>query len=179
MQAAEGSVDQALATYQQSIKDHPRDIALYILAGEMYASQENGTRPSDMYQKALAIQSDNPLASNNLAYLMLQRGGNVDVALAMAQTACRGMPDSPNAADTLGLGLLSERRLPVGHRNVPGGLRLNLKSGGNDDPAVHYHLALAYQRNRSTLAGPPATRACAEAQPQRPDARKTLSELRG
>jgi Flp pilus assembly protein TadD len=33
---------------------------------------------------------------------MLQQGGNVDVALAMAQTARRQMPDNPNAADTLG-----------------------------------------------------------------------------
>jgi len=52
-----------------------------------------------MYQQALNIQPDNPLASNNLAYVMLQQGGNVDVALAMAQTARRGMPDSPQAAE--------------------------------------------------------------------------------
>ena len=102
VQAAEGSVDQALATYQQSIKDHPGDIAIYILAGEMYASQNKWDQAKDMYQKALAIQADNPLASNNLAYVMLQQGGNIDVALAMAQTARRGMPNSPNAADTLG-----------------------------------------------------------------------------
>jgi len=34
--------------------------------------------------------------------VLLQSGGNVDVALSLAQTARRGMPDSPNAADTLG-----------------------------------------------------------------------------
>jgi predicted Zn-dependent protease len=33
---------------------------------------------------------------------MLQTGGNVDVAISLAQTARRLMPDSPNAADTLG-----------------------------------------------------------------------------
>ena len=41
------------------------------------------------------------MAANNLAYLMLENGENVDVALTMAQTARRAMPDSPNSADTL------------------------------------------------------------------------------
>src|SRR5262249_51371415 len=41
-------------------------------------------------------------ASNNLAYVMLQQGGNIDMAISLAQTARRLMPDSPNAADTLG-----------------------------------------------------------------------------
>ena len=40
-----------------------------------------------MYQKSLQIQPDNPVASNNLAYVMLQTGGNVDVAISLAQTA--------------------------------------------------------------------------------------------
>ena len=102
VQTAQGSASQALATYEQSIKDHPRDIAFYILAGELYESQNSWDQAKAMYQKALQIQPDNPLASNNLAYVMLQQGGNVDVALAMAQTARRGMPDSSNAADTLG-----------------------------------------------------------------------------
>ncbi len=33
---------------------------------------------------------------------MLQSGGNIDVAMSLAQIARRGMPDSPDAADTLG-----------------------------------------------------------------------------
>jgi cellulose synthase operon protein C len=70
-----------------------------------------------MYQKALEIQPDNPLASNNLAYLILQqtaqRRGNVDVALAMAQTARRGMPDSSSVADTLGWAYYQKGRVQI------------------------------------------------------------------
>ena len=47
VQAAEGSVDQAIALYQQSIKDHPREIAFYILAGEMYESQHDWNNAKD------------------------------------------------------------------------------------------------------------------------------------
>jgi cellulose synthase operon protein C len=99
---AQGSVDQAIATFQQSIKDNPGEISFYILLGELYEGQQNWDGAKGMYQKALQIQPDNPVASNNLAYVMLQTGGNVDVAISLAQTARRLMPDSPNAADTLG-----------------------------------------------------------------------------
>ncbi len=99
---AQGSVDQAIATYQQSAKENPNEISFYILLGELYESQKKFDDAKNMYQKALQIQHDNPAASNNLAYVMLQTGGNVDVAISLAQTARRQMPDNPNAADTLG-----------------------------------------------------------------------------
>ena len=81
---AQGSVDQAIATYQQSAKENPNEISFYILLGELYESQKKFDDAKNMYQKALQIQHDNPAASNNLAYVMLQTGGNVDVAISLA-----------------------------------------------------------------------------------------------
>ena len=65
-------------------------------------TRQDWDHAKQQYQKVLEVQPENPLASNNLAYVMLQQGGNVDVAFAMAQTARRQLPDNPNAADTLG-----------------------------------------------------------------------------
>ena len=178
-QAAEGSVSQALATYQQSIKDHPREISFYLLAGMMYESQSNWDQAKSMYQQALNIEHDNPLASNNLAYVMLQQGGNVDVALAMAQTARRGMPDSPNAADTLGWAYYQKGVYRSAIDMFQESLRLNEKKGGADDPTVHYHLGLAYQKaNQPVLARQQLERAL-KISPNNSEARKALSELRG
>jgi tetratricopeptide (TPR) repeat protein len=109
VQAAGGSVGQALAMYQQSIKDHPREIGFYILAGEMYESQSSWDQAKAMYQKALEIQPDNPLASNNLAYVMLQQGGNIDVALAMAGCRNRRMRPTLWAGHTFKKGFTSRR----------------------------------------------------------------------
>jgi cellulose synthase operon protein C len=179
VQAAQGSVSQALATYQQSIKDHPREIAFYILAGEMYESQSDWNNAKDMYQKALQIDSGNPLASNNLAYVILQQGGNVDVALAMAQTARRGMPDSSNAADTLGWAYFHKGVYQSAIDMFQESLRLNEKRGAADDPTVHYHLGLAYQKvNQPAQARQQLERAL-KINPNNNDARKALSELRG
>jgi tetratricopeptide (TPR) repeat protein len=179
VEAAEGSASQALATYQQSIKDHPREIGFYILAGELYGSQKDWDQAKAMYQKALEIQPDNALASNNLAYVLLQQGGNVDVALAMAQTARRGLPESSNAADTLGWAYFQKGVYQSAIQMFQESLRLNEKRGAGDDPAVHYHLAMAYEKlNQITQARQQLERVL-KISPNNTEARKALSELRG
>jgi tetratricopeptide (TPR) repeat protein len=40
VQVAEGSTEQAIATYQSSIQSNPRDVRFYILAGELYESNK-------------------------------------------------------------------------------------------------------------------------------------------
>ncbi|MGB7600641.1 MAG: tetratricopeptide repeat protein [Candidatus Sulfotelmatobacter sp.] len=179
VQAAEGSVDQALALYQQSIKDHPREIGFYILAGEMYESRNDWNNAKAMYQKALEVQPANPLASNNLAYVMLQQGGNVDVALAMAQTARRGMPDSSNAADTLGWAYFQKGVYKSAIDLFQESIRLNEKRGAADDPTVHYHLALAYQKANQPAQARQQLERVLKLNPNNSDARKALSELHG
>jgi cellulose synthase operon protein C len=179
VQVAEGSVDQALATYQQSIKDNPRAIEFYILAGEMYESQDKWDQAKAMYQKALEIQPNNALTSNNLAYLMLEHGGNVDVALAMAQTARRGMPDSSHAADTLGWAYFQKGVYQSAIEMFQESLRLNEKRGAADDPVVHYHLAMAYQKVNQPSQARQQLERVLKINPNNNDARKALSELRG
>lgn len=178
-QAAEGSIDKALATYQQSIKDHPREISFYILAGMMYEGRGEWEHAKQMYQQALNIEHDNPLASNNLAYVILQQGGNVDVALAMAQTARRGMPDSPNAADTLGWAYFQKGVYQSALDMFQESLRLNEKKGGADDPTVHYHLALAYQKLNQAGQARQQLERVLKISPNNGDAKKALLELRG
>jgi tetratricopeptide (TPR) repeat protein len=179
VQTAQGSTSQALATYEQSIKDHPRDIAFYIFAGQLYESRNSWDQAKTMYQKALQLQPDNPLASNNLAYVMLQQGGNVDVALAMAQTARRGMPDSSNAADTLGWAYYQKGVYLSAIQMFQESLRLNERKGAADDATVHYHLGLAYEKNKQPAQARQQLERVLKISPNFNDARKALSELRG
>jgi tetratricopeptide (TPR) repeat protein len=147
VQVAKGSADQAIATYQQSMKDNPREASFYILTGELYESKHDWDKAKEMYQKALEIKPDDPLASNNLAYVMLQSNGNVDVALSLAQTARRGMPESPNAADTLGWVYYQKGAYKSAIDLFQESLKLAEKNKAPDDATVHYHLGLAYQKN--------------------------------
>jgi tetratricopeptide (TPR) repeat protein len=178
VQVAEGSVSQALAINLQSIKERPREVSFYILAGMMYESQSNWDEAKSMYQQALNVQPDNPLASNNLAYLMLQHGGNVDVALAMAQTARRGWPDSAQAADTLGWAYYHKGVYQAAIDMFQESLRLNEKQGA-DEPDVHYHLGLAYQKANQPAQARQQLERALKINPNDSDARKALAELRG
>jgi len=178
VQVQQGATDRALALYQQSIKDNPREPRFYILAGELYESKQSWDQAKAMYQQALSIQPDQPLASNNLAYVMLEQGGNVDVALAMAETARRGMPDSPNAADTLGWAYYQKGVYQSAISQFQEALRLGEKGGAPDDAVVHYHLGMAYQKANQTALARQQLEKALKLSPNYGDARKALSELR-
>ena len=59
-------------------------------------------RGKKLCEKAREVDPDSPLVANNLAYLYLEHGGDVNVALSLAQMVRQKMPNSPDAADTLG-----------------------------------------------------------------------------
>ncbi len=165
VQVQEGKADQAIALYQQSIKENPRDVRFLILSGELYEAKQNWDQAKAMYQQALAVQPDQPLASNNLAYVILQTGGNVDLALAMAQTARRGMPESANAADTLGWAYYQKGVYQSAIGQFQEALRLGEKRGEPDDATIHYHLGMAYEKANQNASSPAATGESRQTQP--------------
>jgi len=170
--------DQALSLYLNATRSFPREVRFFILAGQLYSNQQNWDQSKAMYQQALALSPNNPLASNNLAYVILEQGGNVDVAMNMAQAARRGMPDSPSAADTLGWAYYQKGIYQSAIIQFQEALRLTEKNGGPDDAVVHYHLGLAYQKaNQISLARQQLEKAV-KLSPDNADARKALSELR-
>jgi len=173
---SQGSADQAIATYQQSVKDNPNEISFYILLGELYESQKKFEDAKNMYQKALQIQHDNPAASNNLAYVMLETGGNVDLAMSLAQTARRLMPDSPNAADTLGWAYYYKGLYPSAIELFNEALK---KTPNN--PTFHYHLGLAYQKSDQPTLAKEHLQQVLKLNPNYPEAegvKKALAEIR-
>jgi len=143
---ARGSTDQAIATCLNAVKDHPGEPNFYILLGELYESQKAWDNATQMYEKALQIRPGNPIASSNLAHVILQTGGNVDVALDLAQTARRGMVDSPNAADTLGSVYYQKGVFHSAIDLFQEALKLGQRSRTPDNPTIHYHLGLAYEK---------------------------------
>jgi tetratricopeptide (TPR) repeat protein len=179
VQVQVGAADKALALYQQSIKDNPRDVTFYILSGELYEAKKDWDHAKGMYQQALSISPDHPLASNNLASVMLDQGGNVDVAMGLAQTARRGMPDSPNAADTLGWAYYQKGVYQSAIGQFQEALRLAEKRGDPDDADFHYHLGLAYQKANQNVQARQQLEKAVKLSPNHADAKKALSELHG
>jgi tetratricopeptide (TPR) repeat protein len=153
VQAANGETQKALATYQEAVKNNPREADFYILMGELYESKQDWSHAGDAYQEALGLKSQNPLASEKLASVMTRSGGNLDVALSLAQTARQGLPDSPEAADTLGWIYYQKGVYRSAIDMFQEALRLSEKEQSPDNADIHYHLGLAYAKaSQSTLA---------------------------
>jgi cellulose synthase operon protein C len=87
------------------------------------------------FQEALQAQPD------NLAYLLLEHGGDVNSAVSYAQIARKGMPDLPNSADTLGWAYYYQ-----GAYASAVDLFQEAIKGAPDNPTYHYHLGMTYQK---------------------------------
>jgi tetratricopeptide (TPR) repeat protein len=180
VQVAKGSIPEAIATYQRALKDNPHQVTFYILMGELYDAQHDAGNAKQAYQKALELDSNNPLASNNLAYLLLQNGGDVDQAVSLAQTARHSSPDSPGFADTLGWALYHKGYYQQSIDLFQEALQLAVKGNGPDNPNVHYHLGLAYQKTGQPEQAKKELERVLQINPNYSDAaevRKALTEL--
>ncbi|MBO8092026.1 MAG: tetratricopeptide repeat protein [Prosthecochloris sp.] len=62
------------------------------------------------YASVLEIDPDNPLALNNLAYMMAEQGEQLDLALEYATKAVEFEPDNPVFLDTLGWVLYKQQK---------------------------------------------------------------------
>ena len=141
-QGERGALDTSLQTYLDAAQNNPKEPTFYLLAGSIYEKKDDWDRAKQMYQKVLGLEPDNPLASNNMAYVMLQQGGNVDVAFAMAQSARRQLPDNASSADTLGWAFYHKRVYTSAI-----GLFQEAVKKEPDNALFIYHLGLAYAKN--------------------------------
>jgi Flp pilus assembly protein TadD len=181
VQAANAHVDQAIATYQQALRDNPQDAAFYVLLGQIFQSQKDWRKAEDSYQKALEIRRDDPLAASNLAYVMVQSGANLDVALSLAQTARRGLPESAGVADTLGWIYYQKGAYRSAVDSLREALRLAADSDSADNSRFHYHLGMAYAKSGQTTLARQQLQTALKMNPNSndaEDAKKQLAQLK-
>ena len=146
VRAAKGEIDQAIAAARQSIEDNPHQPQLYVLQGNLYESMSDWKAAQGAYQNALNIDSQSPVASNDLARMMLHTGGNFDIALSLAQTARRGLPDAPGPSDTLGWVYYQKGVYPLAINYLQEALKLQEKNKLPENPDIHYHLGMTYEK---------------------------------
>jgi tetratricopeptide (TPR) repeat protein len=141
LQAQRGQAANAIGAWEQWSKAHPGNASAFATLGMLEESLGDKRKAEDYYKKALQIQPAQPLASNNLAYLMLENGENVDVALTLAQTARRGMPNSPNSADTLAWAYYHKGTYGFARDLLEDAIKINPNS-----QAMQYHLGMVYSK---------------------------------
>jgi Tfp pilus assembly protein PilF len=141
LQSTRGQGANAIGAWEKWSKDHPGNAGALAILGTLQDSAGDKKKAEEYYKKALQIKPDQPVAANNLAYMMLQNGENVDVALTLAQTARRGMPDSSNSADTLAWAYYYKGTYGYARDLLEDALKKNPNSA-----LMHYHLGMVYSK---------------------------------
>jgi Flp pilus assembly protein TadD len=140
-------------------------------------SRGNWHQAQTLYQQALQIKPDDPAVANNLAYLLIEHGGDKDLAMSLAQTARRGLPNLATTADTLGWAYYYQGLFPSAISMMQTAIK-----GSPENPTYHYHLGLAYQKTKDSAHAKEQLERALELHPapqQAGEIRKALGENAG
>ena len=136
---ARGALKQAIIWYKTAIEENPKKAEYHMALAGLYQEQGDWEEAKRGAERAHLLDPTSPFIANNLAYLYLEHGGDINVALSLAQQAKQKLADSPIVADTMGwlyyklhLPDAAVTQLSESVRRVPG------------NPIYHYHLGMAY-----------------------------------
>jgi tetratricopeptide (TPR) repeat protein len=139
---SEKKQDKAIEQYQKIIEKNPKQAGAHMMLGMIYEYQKKNDLSEDHYRKALVINPDFVPAANNLAYMLAEKGGNLDEALEFAKKAKEKAPEEGNIMDTLGWVYYKKGLYESAISEF-----LDCVEKMPDNPIVYYHLGLAYYKN--------------------------------
>jgi len=139
--AGRKNLEQAITKLDEAHKVAPKNLAPLMMLGLVHQQRGDITRAQEAYATALGVNPRFAPAANNLAWLYSEHGGDKEKALQLAQTAKEAAPDDPRVSDTLGW-ILYKRG--VYQRAVALFEESAAKIPG--DPAIQYHLGMAYAK---------------------------------
>lgn len=136
-----GDLANSLKAMEQAVALLPSNAQIQTNLGLLYEWRNDKIHARQCYERALAIDGNNPLALNNLAYLLTETGGDLDLALAYARTAKNKMPTYMEISDTIGWIYLK--------KNMIGDAVTEFRivtEAAPKNPVFHYHYAIALNK---------------------------------
>lgn len=170
-----GKLDQAIGEYESALARQPKLVPAMMMLGIIYDQRNDIDLAKSWYEKALQADPLFAPAANNLAWILIEHGGNSDVALAHAQTARERRPEDPYIADTLGW-IYFKKQIYLKAANL-------LKEAVeklSDHPVVLYHYGMLHYKNGNKAEAKKfleRSLKLSSAYPGSDQARKALAEL--
>ena len=131
-----GKAAEANAFAEKWAREHPNDVTVPALIAQQMVTAKNYPAAIAKYRAVLAINPENPIALNNLAWMLAEAGD--PKAREIAEHAYRLAPFSPNVVDTLGWTLVRSGDATRGTQLLR--LASNLAPG---DDEIRMHLGRA------------------------------------
>ncbi len=150
---ADGRLPEARSRFAELVRREPSSVPALTMLGSVFEAEGRVAEARQRYEQALAIEPRAAVASNNLAGILVETNGNLDIALQLAQAAKEQLPLSAEVDDTLGRIYLKKGLFAQAAAVLEQAVAANV-----DNPVYHYRLALAYhgqsekQKVRSELA---------------------------
>ena len=142
---AQGRKEEAINGLESAIKANPDNMAAYLSIARIYVQGKEYKKAMEACERALARKPELWAASNDLAFLMTESGGNLDEALKMAQKALIQRPAEPSVQDTVGWIYYKKGDAAKAIEYLE---RARAKTA--DDPSISYHLGMAYAKTGKT-----------------------------
>ena len=98
----EKALDRAIAEFEAAAKVNPTNPGVWTELGSLYSDTDQTPRAQQAYEKALQIDPGIGVAANNLAWLLCEKGNDLNRALELARRAKLAMPQAATVSDTLG-----------------------------------------------------------------------------
>ena len=134
-------IDDARKEFEGIVKRDPRAAGPRTMVGILLESQGKRDEARRWYEATVAEIPAAPIAANNLAFIYAEEGTNLDVALQLASSAKKGLPDNPEVTDTLGWVHYKKGLFPL----AVGYLEESAKHRPNN-AEILYHLGMAYAK---------------------------------
>jgi Tfp pilus assembly protein PilF len=149
------------------------------LRGRIARAFEAMGRLSDaetQYREELRLAPGSPVAMNDLAWHLAQRGIKLDEALDLAQRAAKALPNDGGVLDTLGWAYFLKHDYARAEDSLQKALRL-LGADNTDAPDVYVHLGKVFEEEKRIEDAVAAYREAIKRNPDQAEAAAALKRL--
>jgi tetratricopeptide (TPR) repeat protein len=133
-----GDIEQSVNSMEKARAAQPDNTGFTTNLAMLYEMLSKKDLARKYYEMSIKADPNNPLALNNLAYLITETNGDLDQALTYATRAKQRLPDHPEVNDTLGWIYLKKN---LTENAIDTFKSLVVQSPAN--PTYHYHYAMA------------------------------------
>ena len=140
---ARGAIGAAKQDFRKAIDANPHHLSNYLALERLYEREGNWAEAKKLCEKAHQVDPESALAAGSLAVLYLDHGGDVNVALSLAENVKQKMPHSALAGDTLGWAYYRLGSFDSAVAELERSVR-----GAPANAMFEYHLGMAYAASR-------------------------------